>query len=397
MNMKNLKRILCLALCMMLMLACAPAMAAGTVKIGVLVSDATSSEALAFRAYYTEYIAKAYNVEFIYSDELSDAAGEKSAIDNFIVNNCKAVISFSSFDRPAQIDQCEAAGIYYAVATGTLTDEQYEEYKDYEFYVGAIGPSMDIEFKAGYDMAAYYIDNGMTKFGMFGGGVPYYVDMHIYRAAGILTAMVEKGGEGANYKGANNAGAIIGQIYADGGIDTGAIGNLELAAYVGGYDFNDAWFGKLAQMVGTEGIQAILTVGSGVDVLGGFIAGSGVKLATVDSFTPAIKDAMDNGILDYMAGKFAASIGPIFAATLNAVNGQPIRNSDGNALALGQGYWVATNSDQFAEYSAVDSSLTDPAYTKQILDQYAAPGVNYEDFAAFVAQYAFDEIVALKK
>ena len=395
--MKNLKRILCLALCMMLMLACAPAMAAGTVKIGVLVSDATSSEALAFRAYYTEYIAKAYNVEFIYSDELSDAAGEKSAIDNFIVNNCKAVISFSSFDRPAQIDQCEAAGIYYAVATGTLTDEQYEEYKDYEFYVGAIGPSTDIEFKAGYDMAAYYIDNGMTKFGMFGGGVPYYVDMHIYRAAGILTAMVEKGGEGANYKGANNAGAIIGQIYADGGIDTGAIGNLELAAYVGGYDFNDAWFGKLAQMVGTEGIQAILTVGSGVDVLGGFIAGSGVKLATVDSFTPAMKDAMDNGILDYMAGKFAASIGPIFAATLNAVNGQPIRNSDGNALALGQGYWVATNSDQFAEYSAVDSSLTDPAYTKQILDQYAAPGVNYEDFAAFVAQYAFDEIVALKK
>ncbi len=395
--MKNLKRILCLALCMMLMLACAPAMAAGIVKIGVLVSDATSSEALAFRAYYTEYIAKAYNVEFIYSDELSDAAGEKSAIDNFIVNNCKAVISFSSFDRPAQIDQCEAAGIYYAVATGTLTDEQYEEYKDYEFYVGAIGPSMDIEFKAGYDMAAYYIDNGMTKFGMFGGGVPYYVDMHIYRAAGILTAMVEKGGEGANYKGANNAGAIIGQIYADGGIDTGAIGNLELAAYVGGYDFNDAWFGKLAQMVGTEGIQAILTVGSGVDVLGGFIAGSGVKLATVDSFTPAMKDAMDNGILDYMAGKFAASIGPIFAATLNAVNGQPIRNSDGNALALGQGYWVATNSDQFAEYSAVDSSLTDPAYTKQILDQYAAPGVNYEDFAAFVAQYAFDEIVALKK
>ena len=297
----------------------------------------------------------------------------------------------------AQIDQCDAAGIYYAVATGTLTDEQYEEYKDYEFYVGAIGPSMDIEFKAGYEMAAYYIDNGMTKFGMFGGGVPYYVDMHIYRAAGILTAMVEKGGEGANYKGADNAGAILGQIYADGGIETGAIGNLELVAYVGGYDFNDARFGKLAQMVGTEGIQAILTVGSGVDVLGGFIAGSGVKLATVDSFTPAMKDAMDNGILDYMAGKFAASIGRIFAATLNVINGQPIRDNDGNALALGQGYWVATNSDQFAEYSAVDSSLTDPAYTKEILDQFAAPGVSYDDFAAFVAQYAFDEIVALKK
>ena len=228
--MKNIKRIVAILLCALLTL-CVPALAEGE-KIGVLVSDATSSEALAFRAYYTEYIAPAYGVEFIYSDELTDAAGEKSAIDNFIVNNCKAVISFSSFDRPAQIDQCESAGVYYAVATGTLTAEEYEEYKDYEYYVGAIGPSLDIEFQAGYDMASYYLDQGVTKFGMFGGGVPYYVDMHIYRAAGMLTAMVEKGGEGANYKGQTDFG----------------------------------------------------------------------------------------GILDYVAGKFSASVGPIFAATLNAIN-----------------------------------------------------------------------------
>ena len=393
--MKNIKRIVAILLCALLVLS-VPAMAEGE-KIGVLVSDATSSEALAFRAYYTEYIAPAYGVEFIYSDELTDAAGEKSAIDNFIVNNCKAVISFSSFDRPAQIDQCESAGVYYAVATGTLTADEYEEFKDYEYYVGAIGPSLDIEFQAGYDMAAYYLDQGVTRFGMFGGGVPYYVDMHIYRAAGMLTAMVEKGGDGANYKGQTDFGGILGQIYQDGGIDTGAIGNVELLAYVGGYDFDDAWFGKLAQMAGTEGIEAILTVGSGVDVLGSFVAGTDVKLATVDSFTPAMGEAMDSGILDYVAGKFSASIGPIFAATLNAINGEPIRDNDGNALALGQGYWVATNSEQFAKYSAVDSSKDDPAYTKEILDANCAPGVAYDDFAAFVGQYSFDEIVGLKK
>ena len=393
--MKNIKRIVAILLCALLTL-CVPAMAEGE-KIGVLVSDATSSEALAFRAYYTEYIAPAYGVEFIYSDELTDAAGEKSAIDNFIVNNCKAVISFSSFDRPAQIDQCESAGVYYAVATGTLTAEEYEEYKDYEYYVGAIGPSLDIEFQAGYDMASYYLDQGVTKFGMFGGGVPYYVDMHIYRAAGMLTAMVEKGGEGANYKGAIDFGGILGQIYQDGGIDTGAIGNVELLAYVGGYDFDDAWFGKLAQMAGTEGIEAILTVGSGVDVLGSFVAGTDVKLATVDSFTEAMGEAMESGILDYVAGKFSASVGPIFAATLNAVQGEPIRDGEGNVLALGQGYWVATNPDQFAQYSAVDSSKDDPAYTKEIMDAFCAPGVAYDDFAAFVGQYSFDEIVALKK
>ena len=131
--MKNVKRILSLVLCLMMALACIPAMAEGNVKIGVLVADATGAEALAFRAYYENYVAKAYNVEFIYSEELNTADGEKNAIDNFIVNNCKAIISFSSVDRPAQIEQCEAAGIYYAVATGTLTDEEYEEFKDYEF------------------------------------------------------------------------------------------------------------------------------------------------------------------------------------------------------------------------------------------------------------------------
>ena len=55
------------------------------------------------------------------------------------------------------------------------------------------------------------------------------------------------------------------------------------------------------------------------------------------------------------------------------------------------------NSEKFAEYSAVDSSKTDPAYTREILDKYCAPGVAYDDFAAFVGQYSFDEITALKK
>ena len=144
-------------------------------------------------------------------------------------------------DRPAQIEQCDAAGIYYAVATGTLTDEEYEEFKNYEHYVGAIGPSLSIEFQVGYNMAAYYIDQGMTKFGMFGGAVPYRTDMHIYRAAGMLCAMVDKGGEGAAYQGVNKPDDIIGMIYGTGTIETGKIGNLELLAYVGGYDYDDAW------------------------------------------------------------------------------------------------------------------------------------------------------------
>ncbi|MBR3035867.1 MAG: LacI family DNA-binding transcriptional regulator, partial [Lachnospiraceae bacterium] len=174
------------------------------VKIGVLVSDVTSAEALAFRAYYEGYIQKQYNVTFMYSDELADAAAEASAIDNFIANNCKAIISFASADRPAQIEQCETNGVYYAVATGTLTDEQYEKFKTYKYYVGAIGPDLFTEYMAGYEMAKYYLDQGFKKFGMFGGATPYYTEMHIYRAAGMLVAMCEAGK--GTYLGANDFG-----------------------------------------------------------------------------------------------------------------------------------------------------------------------------------------------
>ena len=118
-------------------------------KIGVLVADATGAEALGFKSYYVDYIEKNYDVQFIYSAELSDAEGEKAAIENFITNNVKAVISLASADRPAQIKQCNDAGIYYAVATGTLSDDEYETYKNYEYYVGAIGPDLDTEFQTG--------------------------------------------------------------------------------------------------------------------------------------------------------------------------------------------------------------------------------------------------------
>lgn len=366
-----------------------------TVKIGILVSDATTAEALAFRNYYTEYIQKQYNVEMIYSDELTDAAGETSAIDTFITNNCKAIISFSSFDRAAQIEQCDGAGVYYAVATGTLTEEEYETYKGYEYYVGAIGPSLDVEFETGYQMVKHYLDQGLTNFAIFGGAIPYYTEMHIYRAAGMLTAMVEAGGEGANYKGASDAGAIIGQIFADGEVTTGAIGTINLLGYVGGYDMDDAWFGKCTQMAQTPDLQVILAVGNGSDFFGTAIAGTDVKIASVDAYASSYGEAMEAGMLDYLAGKFSASIGPVFIAAYRAVLGSPIRTEEGNALALSQGYWIAESADDFQTYYAVDSSVESPAYTKELLDTLLT--ADYASFEKFVNAYSFEEIQGMNK
>jgi len=396
--MKSLKKVLVLLLSVLMVLTLAGCSnggsgneekdpAAETVKIGVLVSDTTSAEALAFRNYYENYIQKQYNVQFMYSDELADAAAEQSAIDNFIANNCKAIISFASADRPAQIEKCEQEGVYYAVATGTLTDEQYEQFKSYEHYVGAIGPDLMTEYQAGYDMAKFYLDQGYTKFGMFTGASVYFTEMHIFRAAGMLAAMCEAGN--GDYEGAKGMD-IVGKIMSEGGnVNVSKIGTIEVNGVVSGYDFDDAWFGKLAAVANDPNVEVLLAVGSGQVTFAGFKP-EGKMLGDIDCYTADSVGLMEAGTLNYLAGKFSASIGPIFAATLSAVYGKPIRNDEGNAFALSQGYWVATDAETAKKYFEVDSSVTAPAYTKEELDTLI--GASYADFAKFVGSYSFDEI-----
>lgn len=370
-----------------------------TAKIGVLVSDASTAEAIGFRAYYEDYLANQYDIEFIYSEELADAEGEISAIENFISQGCNAVISFSSFDRPGQIETCDAAQLYYAVATGVLTDEQYETYKGYEYYVGSIGPSLQEEFDTGYAMAEHFIGKGDNNFLIFGGAAAYGTEMHIYRAAGMLAAMCVADESGATtYSGATDQEGIIGAIYSDMGVDPSKLsGDMFTISYVGGYNMDDAWFGEIAEKLNTPGVQAVLAVGNGSDFFSA-MAPEGVEIGSVDTFVEDYKTAMDNNQLHYLAGKFAPSNGPIVVAVLNALNGAPIRTADGSAFTINQGYWVATSADECATYLEA-GSVESPAYTKDILDKYVSTSenvVSFDTFESFVGAYSYDEIQALK-
>ncbi|MBP5294996.1 MAG: hypothetical protein J6Y95_04675, partial [Lachnospiraceae bacterium] len=229
--------------------------------------------------------------------------------------------------------------------------------------------------------------------GMFGGATPYYTEMHIYRAAGMLVAMCEAGK--GTYLGASDFGGMIGAIYGAGcQLEPAVIGEVELVGYVGGYDFDDAWFGKLAAVANDPSVEVLLAVGSCQTAFAGFKQPS-QKLGDIDCYTADSVALMESGTLNYLAGKFSASIGPIFMAVLSAVQGKPIRNAEGNAFAIGQGYWVATSAEEAKEYYTVDSSKTEPAYTRTMLDKLY--GASYADFEAFVKAYSFEEIKNLSK
>ncbi len=366
------------------------------VTIGVLVADDTGAEALSFRAYYEEYLQEQYNVEFMYSEKLENAEQEVSAIESFATTGCEAVISFASADRNTQIEMCEESQMYYAVATGVLKEDDFNAYKEYEYFVGSTGPSTNIEFEAGYDMAKYFIEEGDDNFLLYGGAANFGDEMHVYRIAGMLAAMCEADPD-ASYDGATEKADLAAAVTKNGGVDASKWSSDKFEVdYIGGFPDGDAFFANIAQKMGASGLQTLLAVDLAVEFFGGFTDGNDVKLAQCGSYVESMKEPMESGMVTYLAGKFSACNAPIFVAVLNAVNGKGIRDN-GCAFSVEQGYWVATDAETFNKYYDVCSSTTDPVYTKEILDKYLATDeeVTFDEFKAFVNAYTFDEISAL--
>ena len=344
-----------------------------TVKIGVLVSDVSGEEALGFRAYYEDYIAKNYNVAFTYTEQLEDAAAEKAAIEKFAAQGYDAILSLSASDRATQIETCEANGLYYAVVSGMLDDAQFEQYKGNEHFVGQIGPSMDTEYEAGYAMGQYFAQQGVKTVGIYGAFIPN--PMHVYRTAGVLAGL------GCTYGGASDKDGIAGQLFGDQGVDMSkvACGDIQIVGYFQG--FGDTTFDELFAIIGQQP-DAFLSVGMATTFFADSLNGANIPYSDIDSFTSGNAANMADGTLTYLAGKYSSSIGPIFAATLNAVNGNPIRDGEGNAISISQSYLVATDSATFDSIFNGDKGDS-PIFSKDVLDTVIG-AVSYDDFVKLV-------------
>lgn len=338
------------------------------VKIGVLVADVSGEEAQGFRSYYEKYIAGQYEgVTFNYTDALQSAEDEKTAIEKFASQGCQAIISLSGQDRAMQIETCEEQGVYYAIASGVLDDEQYEKYKGYEHFIGQIGPSNATEFEAGKQMGEHYKNEGVKSVAIYGAFIPN--PMHVYRAAGVIVGL------GDSYGDTNDMNAIVGQIFQDQGVKLDKIsGDVEVAAYLQGY--GDTTTDELNAAI-QKNPDAFLSVGMATTFFTQSLNEAGISFADIDSFTEANGKAIKEGKLTYLAGKYASSIGPVFALVMNAVNGNVIRDN-GNAVSISQGYLVATDGDSFDKYYVSDNGDS-PIYDKAALDSIIGDNVTFAD------------------
>lgn len=343
------------------------------VKIGVLVQDVSGEEALGFRAYYEDYIADQYGVTFTYTDELTDAASEKSAIEKFASQGYQGVISFSSNDRALQIETCESNQIYYAVAAGMLDDDQYEQYKGNEYFLGQVGPSMETEYQAGVDMGKFFADKGIKTVAMYGAFIPN--PMHVYRVAGVLSGL------GLSYDGSTDEAEVVGKIFADQGVDLSKVsGDIEMVAYLQGY--GDTTTDEINAAI-QAAPDAFISVGMATTFFTQQLNAAGIEFSDIDSFTKSNGEAITSGKLVYLAGKYSSSVGPAFALIMNAINGNIVRDADGNAVSISQNYQVATDEATFDEFYKTDNG-DNPIYNKETLDKIIGDSVTCDDITKLV-------------
>lgn len=344
-----------------------------TKKIGVLVADVSGEEALGFRDYYENYIQKNYNVKFDFTDALASAEDEKAAIEKFASKGYDAVISLSSSDRAQQVETCEEYGMYYAVASGVLDEKQYETYKGYDHFVGQIGPSNETEFEAGKAMGEFYKEKGVGKVALYGAFIPN--PMHVYRTAGILAGL------GDTYGGTDDMNGMIGQIFQDQGVDLGKVaGDTEVVAFLQGY--GDTTTDELNAAL-QKSPEAFLSAGMASTFFAQTLSEEKIPFSDIDSFTATNSASMKNGSLEYLAGKYSSSIGPVFALVMNAIDGNVIRDKDGNAVSLTQNYLIATDEKTFDTYAVADKGDA-PIFDKKSLDSIIGKNVTYDDVKALV-------------
>ncbi len=139
------------------------------VKIGLLVPSSINESVQAYIDYMEQYAAKVYNIEFV-RYPVSGTISQVQACNQACDAGCEGVISLQDdTDRVAAIKTANSRGVFFAVAgtcVGDVTYEdtegnqfasEYSQTKDLPYYVGAVGCSLESDYRAAYVMTAYYL------------------------------------------------------------------------------------------------------------------------------------------------------------------------------------------------------------------------------------------------
>ena len=359
-------------------------------KIGVIVYDLKDEQVQAFREYMEGYLGENFSdVDFLYSAGVTTDVEEMEFLNNAIAAGVEGIIAFNSFDIEKEVSLCASHGVYYLRPSSTTDPEDFAKVEDNPYFLGYFGPGNEMEYQAGYDMAAYFAKEQITdNYLLLSGGAGTNV-MHEQRAEGMLDALQEAYGVQFDQSSTELASASE-PISVE-------AGNLKVTVFPGYIGVADVGQQAVAEFEKDQAgvVMSTIPVQAIADSLGN------ASLGTVDCYTETNGKLFKNGNLKYLCGKYESIIGPAFAAMYNAVTGysEDFRE-DGKAFAIQQGFWTSTNYRDFQEKYALSSGIALNAYSyEDLLDVCKAHNADADlsDLKALAEAWDFDSAVHRRK
>ena len=359
-------------------------------KIGVIVYDLKDEQVQAFREYMEGYLGENFSdVDFLYSAGVTTDVEEMEFLNNAIAAGVEGIIAFNSFDIEKEVSLCASHGVYYLRPSSTTDPEDFAKVEDNPYFLGYFGPGNEMEYQAGYDMAAYFAKEQITdNYLLLSGGAGTNV-MHEQRAEGMLDALQEA--YGVQFDQSSTELASASELVSV------EAGNLKVTVFPGYIGVPDVGQQAVAEFEKDQAgvVMSTIPVQAIADSLGN------ASLGTVDCYTETNGKLFKNGNLKYLCGKYESIIGPAFAAIYNAVTGysEDFRE-DGKAFAIQQGFWTSTDYQDFQEKYELSSGITLNAYSyEDLLEVCKAhnPNATLDDLKGLAGAWDFDSAVQRRK
>ena len=365
--------------------------AGGEHVIGVAVYNVADNEVLMFREYLVDYVAKVCfeDVRFVYSDSITSEDELIAFIDEVAAMGGEGLMSFYNIDLQAEVERCASHGMYHIVASGTVSEEDFAKVENNPFFLGVIGPMVQMEYNAGANMVSSFIaKKAGDRYFIMSGGAGVGNEMHYQRTLGMLDTLQSSYGVDlgdTKTVAATTEPLTIQKDQLSVTISPGYISRPEMRESVVESFGNGADFDIVLSTISVDSIRDLLNKAK-------------VKIAMVDCYSQNNQLLFAEGRLNYLVGKYGSLVGPSFVAMYNAITGhaQAFRDN-GKAFKIVQNFWSSSSEEDFNEKYEVASNITQPAFNYEDLYSICCaytPEATFEDLRDLASKASFEDAKA---
>lgn len=358
--------------------------------IGVAVYNISDAEVLMFHQYLVDYIAKVCfdDVRFVYSNSITSEDELIGFIDDVAAMGGEGLMSFYNIDLKAEVERCAGYGMYHIVASGTVSEEDFAKVEDNPYFLGTIGPMIQMEYTAGANMANNFIANKAgDRYFIMSGGAAVGNEMHYQRTLGMLDTL--ETGYGVDLGKTEEIAATAEPLTIENEklsvtISPGYVSRAEMRESVV-ESFSGGNFDVVLSTIAIEPVRRLLN-------------SANVKIGMVDCYSQDNQLLFASGDLNYLVGKYGSLIGPSFVALYNAITGHADAFRDnGKAFKIVQKFWASESAADFDEKFEFASNITMPAYNYEDLYSICCthtPDATFDDLRALAEECSYEDAKA---